>query len=67
MTGAELLSVAAFDEVLQGLREENALFEARRCLSCGNRFHFNYDYCKGCGICAVECPCGAIKMVPEEV
>ena len=25
----------------------------------------NYDYCKGCGICAVECPEGAIVMVKE--
>ena len=25
------------------------------------------DYCKGCGICAQECPCGAIEMVPEEI
>jgi len=28
---------------------------------------FNYKYCKGCGICAAECPSdGAIEMVPEE-
>ncbi|MEO1204681.1 MAG: FAD-dependent oxidoreductase, partial [Pseudomonadota bacterium] len=27
---------SSFDEVLQGLNEDNALFEARRCLSCGN-------------------------------
>ena len=26
----------------------------------------NYDYCKGCGICAHECPNEAIKMVEEE-
>jgi 2-oxoacid:acceptor oxidoreductase delta subunit (pyruvate/2-ketoisovalerate family) len=79
-----------FDEVVAGLDEKNALFEARRCLSCGNcfecdncygvcpdnaviklgpgkRFQFNYDYCKGCGICAAECPCGAIDMVPESI
>ncbi|MDO9011933.1 MAG: NAD(P)-binding protein [Gallionella sp.] len=79
----------SFDEVQGGLDESNALFEARRCLSCGNcfecdncygvcpdnaviklgpgkRFEFNYDYCKGCGMCATECPCGAIKMVAEE-
>jgi len=79
-----------FAEVLQGLTEENALFEARRCLSCGNcfecdncygicpdnavdklgpglRFQFKYDYCKGCGMCAAECPCGAIKMVAEDI
>jgi 2-oxoacid:acceptor oxidoreductase delta subunit (pyruvate/2-ketoisovalerate family) len=71
-----------------GLTEDTALFEARRCLSCGNcfecdncygvcpdnaviklgtglRFAINLDYCKGCGICAAECPCGAIDMVPE--
>ena len=80
---------SSFDEVQGGLNEANALFEARRCLSCGNcfecdncygvcpdnaviklgsgkRFEFNYDYCKGCGLCVAECPCGAIKMVPEE-
>jgi len=22
----------------------------------GKREEFNYDYCKGCGICALECP-----------
>jgi NADPH-dependent glutamate synthase beta subunit-like oxidoreductase len=79
----------SFDEVQGGLNEKNALFEARRCLSCGNcfecdncygvcpdnaviklgpgkRFDFKYDYCKGCGLCVAECPCGAIKMVAEE-
>ena len=79
---------SSFDEVQGGLSADNALFEARRCLSCGNcfecdncygvcpdnaviklgpgkRFEFNYDYCKGCGICAAECPCGAIDMVRE--
>ncbi len=28
-------------------------------------YEVNYDYCKGCGICANECPVKAIKMVPE--
>jgi len=79
-----------FEEVLGGLDEGNALFEARRCLSCGNcfecdncygvcpdnaviklgpgkRFRFNYDYCKGCGICVAECPCGAIRTEPETI
>ena len=81
---------SSFDEVQGGLTDENALFEARRCLSCGNCFEcdncygvcpdnaviklgagegyeFNYDYCKGCGVCAAECPCGAIEMVAEQV
>jgi len=26
----------------------------------------NYDYCKGCGICAHECPKEAIRMVGEQ-
>ena len=79
-----------FDEVVAGLDESNALFEARRCLSCGNcfecdncygicpdnavtklgpgkRFEFKYDYCKGCAMCATECPCGAIMMVAEQI
>jgi 2-oxoacid:acceptor oxidoreductase delta subunit (pyruvate/2-ketoisovalerate family) len=78
-----------FDEVVGGLNPHNALFEARRCLSCGNcfecdncfgvcpdnaviklgpgkRYRIDYDFCKGCGLCAAECPCGAIDMVPEE-
>ena len=33
----------------------------------GQRFRINLDYCKGCGICAAECPCGAIEMVPEQI
>lgn len=31
----------------------------------GKGFEFKYDYCKGCGLCVSECPCGAIEMVPE--
>ncbi|MCM2289155.1 MAG: NAD(P)-binding protein [Sulfuritalea sp.] len=81
---------STFEEVQGGLDESTALFEARRCLSCGNcfecdncygvcpdnaviklgpgkRFEFNYDYCKGCGMCVAECPCGAIKMEAEEI
>jgi len=81
---------SGFEEVVAGLDEDNALFEARRCLSCGNcfscdncygvcpdnaviklgapgeRYEIDLDYCKGCGICVEECPCGAIEMVPEE-
>ena len=26
------------------------------------RYEIDYDYCKGCGLCAAECPCGAIQM-----
>ncbi len=33
----------------------------------GKGFQFKYDYCKGCGLCVSECPCGAIKMLPETI
>lgn len=78
---------STFDEVVHGLDEEHAQFEARRCLSCGNcfgcdncfgvcpdnaviklaagQYAFDYDFCKGCGLCVAECPCGAITTVPE--
>ncbi|HEV2377206.1 MAG TPA: NAD(P)-binding protein [Streptosporangiaceae bacterium] len=82
--------VSTFDEVVGGLDESNALFEARRCMSCGNcfecdncygvcpdnavvklgpgeRYRIDLDYCKGCGICVAECPCGAIVMEPERI
>ncbi len=82
---------ATFEEVVGGLDDSNALYEARRCLSCGNCFgcdncfglcpdnaviklegvengyEIDLDYCKGCGICVAECPCGAIEMVPEKI
>ena len=29
------------------------------------RFETELYHCKGCGICAVECPYNAIEMVPE--
>jgi NADPH-dependent glutamate synthase beta subunit-like oxidoreductase len=80
-----------FDEVVGGLDESNALYEARRCMSCGNCFscdncygvcpdnaviklgdpgslyEIDLDFCKGCGLCVAECPCGAIEMIPEEI
>jgi Pyruvate/2-oxoacid:ferredoxin oxidoreductase delta subunit len=28
---------------------------------------FDYDYCKGCGICDNECPSDAINMKREEI
>lgn len=80
---------STFAEVVKGLDEQTAQFEARRCMSCGNCFacdncfgvcpdnavkktgighgyEIDYDYCKGCGMCVAECPCGSIHMVPED-
>ena len=87
----ELRRQTSFEEVVHGLDESNALFEARRCMSCGNcfscdncygvcpdnavlklgepgeRYAIDLDFCKGCGLCVAECPCGALEMVPEEM
>ena len=78
--------VSDFTEVVGGLDAGTALYEARRCLSCGSCFscdncygvcpdnavrktadgyEIDYDFCKGCGLCVAECPCGAIELVPE--
>ena len=46
-----------------GVCPDNAVIK----LGPGQRYQFNYDYCKGCGICVSECPCGAIRTVPEEI
>jgi 2-oxoacid:acceptor oxidoreductase delta subunit (pyruvate/2-ketoisovalerate family) len=48
---------STFDEVVGGLDESNALFEARRCLSCGT--------CFACDNCYAVCPDDAvIKLDP---
>jgi 2-oxoacid:acceptor oxidoreductase delta subunit (pyruvate/2-ketoisovalerate family) len=44
-----------------GVCPDNAIIK----LGPGQRYEVNYDYCKGCGLCAEECPCGAIDMVKE--
>jgi Pyruvate/2-oxoacid:ferredoxin oxidoreductase delta subunit len=70
VTAAELLSLAAFDEgrydqafpsfgsermgapvVSYGVRPDNAVLKVDE----GDGYAFDLDYCKGCGICIVEC------------
>ena len=49
---ATALRVGNFDEVKAGLTEEEVLFEAQRCMSCGNCFE--------CDGCFGACPQGAV-------
>jgi NADPH-dependent glutamate synthase beta subunit-like oxidoreductase/Pyruvate/2-oxoacid:ferredoxin oxidoreductase delta subunit len=61
----------------QAIQEANRCFSCGVCYSCNNCYNFcpdmaviksqngyqiNLDYCKGCGICANECPCGSLRM-----
>jgi NADPH-dependent glutamate synthase beta subunit-like oxidoreductase len=46
-----------FEEVVQGLDEQNALYEARRCLSCGT--------CFSCDNCYGVCPDNAVIKLGE--
>jgi len=49
--------ISTFDEVTGGLDESTALFEARRCMSCGN--------CFGCDNCYGVCPDNAVIKLPD--
>ena len=70
----EIVAGLAGDDA--GLEAERCL-SCGVCFHCDNCWHFcpdaaviktadgyrvDYDYCKGCGICAQECPCGHIDM-----
>jgi pyruvate ferredoxin oxidoreductase delta subunit len=65
-----------------GWRVFRPVINNERCIDCGSCWIFcpdasiireengeykvNLDFCKGCGICANECPSEAIEMVLEE-
>lgn len=65
----------------QAVTEAQRCMSCGNCMSCDNclalcpdnavkrnelGLYIDYDYCKGCGICARECPCGSIKMESED-
>ncbi len=42
-----------------------AVLKTREVASDGSHYLFDYGYCKGCGLCARECPTGYIVMQPD--
>jgi pyruvate ferredoxin oxidoreductase delta subunit len=68
-------------EYNSGWRTERPVLEMKNCVNCltcylvcpegtiykdGAALKIDYDFCKGCGICANECPKKAITMIAEE-
>ena len=64
-----------------GWRTFRPIIHIEKCIKCFNCWKFcpdvsveivddmpkiNYDFCKGCGVCANECPVKCIEMVLEE-
>jgi 2-oxoacid:acceptor oxidoreductase delta subunit (pyruvate/2-ketoisovalerate family) len=65
----------------QALQESERCFSCGVCNKCDNcfvfcpdmsvkkkngRYEYDYEYCKGCGVCVLECPRNAIKLVEEK-
>lgn len=64
-------------------RTERPVIDQSKCLKClmcwlycpeaavirgeDDSVEVDYEYCKGCGICANECPVKCIAMIPEVV
>jgi len=68
-------------DIKQVSHESNRCFSCGVCNKCDNcfvfcpdmsvvkkngKYEYNYDYCKGCAICVVECPRNAIALIEEE-
>jgi formate dehydrogenase (NADP+) beta subunit len=45
---------------------DQAVLKSAARLEDGSLYAFDYDYCKGCGLCANECPSGYIVMEENE-
>jgi len=46
---------------------DQAVLKTRELAADGSHYVIDYDYCKGCGLCAHECPVGYLAMEVEPV
>lgn len=68
-------------DINAGWRVFRPLLDKEKCVSCfrcylvcpdgaihqaEDKFEIDYDFCKGCGVCAHECKLNAIDMIKEE-
>ncbi len=44
---------------------DSAVLKTDTATADGNYYLFDYDYCKGCGLCAVECPSAYIQLFDD--
>lgn len=74
---SELVTGNKITDIDKAIQEANRCFSCGVCSQCDNCYNFcpdlavikgpdgyqvNLDYCKGCGICATECPGGSLRM-----
>jgi NADPH-dependent glutamate synthase beta subunit-like oxidoreductase len=56
-----------FREIKSGFNEDQAIIEARRCMTCGSRAVITYaEDCMVCEACAHKCPRNAIYVSPQK-
>lgn len=44
---------------------DSAVLKTEEKTADGDSYVFDYSFCKGCGLCEAECPCGYIMMIDE--
>ncbi len=80
MPAGATVPIGLLTEPNAGWRSRRPVIDLDKCVRClrcfifcpdgvidksGEELQIDYQFCKGCGICAYECKAGAISMVKE--